>query len=417
MRGKQSYSRNKENLSDELPQRDCKIATVAGTLPRNDNGYMPHTWVEISQSALRHNISAIRSLIGDERKLIAVVKANAYGHGLAAVAGAIEDQVDYFAVATIEEAQNLRSPKASRITRPILVLAYFPATDEAVNWAAQERVEVTVHSLDQARRLSLLVKNGELRVHVKVDTGMGRLGILPDKAAETVKAISLLPHLYIKGIFSHLADPFGNMVYTKDQLESFAALKKTLSKSGFESQLYHLAKTTAILSLPESYHDAVRLGVGLYGIWPAVELQAWMKKEKPDFSFQPALTWKAKISQIKDYPADSFVGYGCTYKTRRQSRLAIVPVGYYEGYDRGLSNQGAVLIRGVRCPVRGLVCMNMIIVDVTEVEHINESDEVVLIGKQGDEEITARELAEMCRTINYEIVTRINPLLERKLVS
>ena len=343
-----------------------------------------------------------------------VVKANAYGHGLNEVAGVIEEKVDYFAVATIEEAQSLR--KAGR-TRPILVLAYFPLEVEAVNWAVQERVEATVHSLDHARKLAQLVQEGELRVHIKIDTGLGRLGIAANEAVSIVQEINKLPKLHIKGVFSHLADPFGNIAYTNEQLQNFRDIKKQLVKSGLDSQLYHIAKTTAILSQPESLHNAVRLGVGLYGIWPAKELKAWMKKENPTFSFKPLLTWKAKILQIKDYPVDAYVGYGCTYKTRRKSRLAIVPVGYYEGYDRGLSNQGQVLIRGKRCPVRGLVCMNMIIVDVTEVEHVSEHDEVVLIGQQGDEEITARELAEMCHTINYEIVTRINPLLERKLVS
>ncbi|MEK7125843.1 MAG: alanine racemase [Patescibacteria group bacterium] len=375
---------------------------------------MSHTWLEISKSALQHNIQSICGLIGEERKLFVVVKANAYGHGLNEVASVIEDKVDYFAVATLEEAQNLR--KAGR-TRPILVLAYFPFEAEAVNWAVQERVEATVHSLDHARKLAQLVKDGELRVHVKIDTGLGRLGISVNEAVATVREINKLARLHIKGVFSHLADPFGNIAYTNEQLQNFRDIKKQLVKSGLDSQLYHIAKTTAILSQPESLHNAVRLGVGLYGIWPAKELKAWMKKEKPDFSLKPALTWKAKILQIKDYPADSYVGYGCTYKTRCPSRLAIVPVGYYEGYDRGLSNQGVVLIRGQRCPVRGLVCMNMIIVDVTEVEHVSEHDEVVLIGQQGDEEITARELAEMCHTINYEIVTRINPLIERKLVN
>lgn len=374
---------------------------------------MAHTWLEISTGALKHNIDSIRGLIGQERKLIAVVKANAYGHGLNEVAGAIEDQVDYFSVATIDEARSLR--KSGR-TRPILVLAYFPLEAEEANWAARERVEITVRSLDHAKKLSQLVKDGELRVHVKIDTGLGRLGIAVDEAVAAARAINQLPNLRVKGVFSHLADPFGNIAYTNEQLRNFSEIKKQLIKEGMDSQLYHIAKTTAILSQPESYHNAVRLGVGLYGIWPARELKDWVKKEKPDFNFQPALAWKAKILQIKDYPADAFVGYGCTYKTRRKSRLAIIPVGYYEGYDRGLSNQGNVLIRGQRCPVRGLVCMNMMIVDVTDVEYVSEEDEVVLIGRQGDEEITAHDVADWAKTINYEIVTRINPLIERKII-
>jgi len=374
---------------------------------------MLHSWVEISRCALNHNIAAVRRLIGEERKLIAVIKANAYGHGLAEVAGAIEESVDYFSVATAAEAEILRRSGA---TLPILVLAFAPEDRDVINWCVSERVELTVHSQEQAERLSRLVDHGELRIHVKIDTGLGRLGITATGSRSIIENIAKLPNLHIKGIFSHLADPFGNISYTKEQLEKFAALRQELVRHGFDSQLYHLAKTTAILSLPESYYNSVRLGIGLYGIWPAQELKDWVKKEKPDFSFKPVLTWKTTVLQVKDYPAHAFVGYGCSYQTRRQTRLAIIPVGYYDGYDRGLSNTGAVLINGQRCPIRGLVCMNMTIVDVTDAGGVSEGDEVVLIGAQGDEVITARDLAEWAGTINYEIVTRINPNIQRVLV-
>ena len=374
---------------------------------------MSHTWVEISASALKHNVASIRDLIGEERKLIAVVKANAYGHGLAQVAEVIEEAVDYFSVATVDEAQTLRR---HGIKEPILVLAYVPEEPGMINWCREERVEVTVSSLGQAERLARLVKDGELRVQVKIDTGLGRLGIPAAEAVAIAHQIAKLGSLHIKGFFSHLADPFGNITYTKKQLEEFSLARGELERAGFDSQLYHLAKTTAILSLPDSWHNAVRLGIGLYGIWPASELEHFVKKEKPDFSLQPVLSWKTQVLQVKDYPANSFVSYGCTYQTRRQTRLAIIPVGYYEGYDRGLSNRGQVLINGTRCPVRGLVCMNMTIVDITDADRVFEGDEVVLIGQQGDEAITAHDLAEMAHTINYEIVSRINPLIERKVV-
>ena len=374
---------------------------------------MSHTWVEISASALKHNVASIRDLIGEERKLIAVVKANAYGHGLAQVAEVIEEAVDYFSVATVDEAQTLRR---HGIKEPILVLAYVPEEPGMINWCREERVEVTVSSLGQAERLARLVKDGELRVQVKIDTGLGRLGIPAAEAVAIAHQIAKLGSLHIKGFFSHLADPFGNITYTKKQLEEFSLARGELERAGFDSQLYHLAKTTAILSLPDSWHNAVRLGIGLYGIWPASELEHFVKKEKPDFSLQPVLSWKTQVLQVKDYPANSFVSYGCTYQTRRQTRLAIIPVGYYEGFDRGLSNRGQVLINGTRCPVRGLVCMNMTIVDITDADRVFEGDEVVLIGQQGDEAITAHDLAEMAHTINYEIVSRINPLIERKVV-
>lgn len=377
---------------------------------------MSHTWLEISQSALKHNLTWFRSLIGPERKLMAVIKANAYGHGLIEVAQTIEDEVDYFAVANTDEAYALRK---AGLTRPILVLAYFPKDREVVEWAIKERVELPITNFEQAKQVSRLVRDGELRIHVKVDTGMGRLGILAreiDTAAAEIKQINELPNLHIKGIFSHLADPFGNISYTKEQLSSFAELHRALTKQGFDSQLYHLAKTTAILTLPDSYYDAVRLGIGLYGIWPALELKQWLRKEHPDFTLKPVLTWKAKITQIKDYPAESYIGYGCTFKTHRKTRIAIIPVGYYEGFDRGLSNKGEVLIRGQRCPVLGLVCMNMTIVDVTDAGRVSEEDEVVLMGQQGDEEITARDVAELAKTINYEVVTRINPLIPRVII-
>lgn len=374
---------------------------------------MSHTWLEISRGALKHNVASIRGLIGEERKLIAVVKANAYGHGLVEVAGVIEEAVDYFAVATMDEALTLRR---TGIKEPILVLAYVPEEPGAINWCREERVEVTVSSLGQAERLARLVNQGELRLHVKIDTGLGRLGLPAAEAVAIARQIAKLGSIHIRGFFSHLADPFGNITYTKKQLEEFSLARRELERAGFDSQLYHLAKTTAILSLPASYHNAVRLGIGLYGIWPASELEHFVKKEKPEFSLKSALTWKARILQIKDYPSGSFVGYGCTYQTQQKSRLAVIPVGYYEGFDRGLSNRGQVLVNGKRCPVRGLVCMNMTIIDITDAGRVSEGDEVVLIGQQGDEAITAHDLADWAHTINYEIVTRINPYINRVII-
>ncbi len=363
---------------------------------------MPHTWVEISESALLHNIKQFKQSLEKDVKLIAAVKANAYGHGLVAVSEAIQNEVDCLAVINLAEARIVRE---AGIHAPILVMGYIDESREAVAWAITERVEIAVNSKTHAERLSELAeKHGAgqpLRVHVKIDTGMGRMGILHANALEYIPKIAALPGLYIRGIMSHFADVTGHREHAERQLERFIRIKKELAAKKIEPALWHIAKTEAIVDYPESQLSAVRLGIGLYGIWP---------------SLKPVLTWKTSILQVKDYPKGEYVGYGCTHQTRRQTRIAILPVGYYEGYDRGLSNKGIVLIRGKRCPIIGRICMNMCMVDVTDSEGVRRGDEAVLIGAQGDEEIGAHEMAEWLGTIPYEVVTRINPLIERVLV-
>jgi len=371
---------------------------------------MPHTWVEISKSALRHNVTEIRSLIDPSVKLMVAVKANAYGHGLVQVATCIEDLVDTFAVVNLTEAKILRE---AGITAAILVLGYYDETEESLAWACQERIELTINSLEQAKRVVSRLNGEVARVHIKVDTGMGRSGILYTNAVATIKKISDLPGLSIRGVFSHLPDVVDHVSYTKNQLSAFEDIKFQLYRDKIDPPLWHIAKTSAILTLPESHQSAVRLGVGLYGLWPDAKLIRQTEKLHPSFSLRPALSWKSRIVQIKDYPKEHCVGYGCTYKTKRQTRIAVVPAGYYEGVDRKRSNNGDVLIDGTRYPIIGRVCMNMIMIDVTEEDSVREGDEVVILGESGADEITADEIAESINTINYEVVTRINPLLER----
>jgi alanine racemase len=379
---------------------------------------MQNTWIEISKSALLHNISVIKLLLGKSVKLVAVAKANAYGHGLVEIAKIIEKNVDYIAVINLDEAKELR--KANLIA-PILVLGYTSESSDDILWAIQERVEIVVNSLTHAERLSKIIEDSpggadDLKIHIKVDTGMGRMGILPENAIEYIKKINEIQHLRIKGIESHFADVVDHRDFAKEQLQKFEDIKFQLFKEKIEPQLWHMAKTEAILDFPESHLDAVRLGIGLYGLWPDIKLIDRVHIAHPELELKPALTWKTKILQVKDYPKGEFVGYGCTYKTKRKTRIAIFPVGYYEGYDRGLSNKGEVLINGVRCPILGRICMNMSMTDVTDVPKARRDDEVVLIGKQRDEEISAEEMATWLDTINYEVVTRINPKIEKRVV-
>ena len=375
---------------------------------------MTHTIVEISKSALLHNIAQFRLLAGQQAKLIATVKANAYGHGLLEVASVIQDEVDYLAVINLYEASVLRQ---SGIHVPILVLGYTSETKDDISYAIAERIELVTNSLTHAERLSALATDaGELKIHVKVDTGMGRMGILPEHAIDYIQKIAELPNIYVKGVMSHFADAVNHRSYAQKQLERFLEIKEALKKENTQPPLWHMAKTEAILDFGESILDAVRLGIGLYGLWPDHKLVDRVRKQHPEFSLKPALRWKTSALQVKEYPKGEYVGYGCTYQTTRPTKIAVIPVGYYEGFDRGLSNCGEVLIAGERCPIIGRICMNMCMVDVTDVDGIRRNAEVILIGKQGDEEITAREIADTLDTIQYEVVTRINPFIKRVIV-
>ncbi|OJI06484.1 alanine racemase [bacterium CG10_46_32] len=376
-----------------------------------------HTWVEISKGALAHNLRQFK-FISKDAKLIGVIKANAYGHGLEQVADAIADTVDYLAVINLNEAKRIR---AAGVRVPVLILGYVEENKEELQWLIRERVELVVNSLTHAQRLSkLLFESGEaseLRVHAKVDTGMGRMGIMPEHAVGYIKQINELPHLYLKGVESHFADVTNHPEYTKKQLAIFLDIKYQLYREKIEPPLFHIAKTEAILNFFESHLDAVRLGIGLYGLWPDTKLIDRVALVHPEFSLKPVLSWKARVLQVKDYPEGSFIGYGCTHQTKRKTRIAIIPVGYYEGYSRGLSNKGEMLIRGKRCKVLGNICMNMAMVDVTAVSGVQRADEAVLIGAQKHEEITAHDIAEILGTVHYEVVTRINPLIPRVVVA
>ncbi|MBI2050664.1 MAG: alanine racemase [Parcubacteria group bacterium] len=375
-----------------------------------------HTWVEISKSALKHNVAQFKSLIR-AAALIAVVKANAYGHGLAEVSEVIQDDVDFLAVINLDEARLIR---ARGVHTPIIILGYIEETIEALQWAVQERVEIVVNSLSHGQRLSELLaqsrESGVLRVHAKIDTGLGRMGISPENAVSYIAQINELPQLYLKGVESHFADVAGHREYAEEQLKRFLDIRYQLFREKVEPQLWHMAKTEAILGFPESHLDAVRPGIGLYGLWPDPKCAGRRAGTHPEFELKPVLSWKARILQVKDCPEGAYIGYGCTHQTKRKTKIAVIPAGYYEGYGRGLSNRGEMLVAGKRCPVLGNVCMNMAMIDVTGVAGATRGDEAVLIGKQKDEEITAREIADLLGTVQYEVVAGINPFIKRIVV-
>ena len=373
-------------------------------------------WVEISKENLLQNISVIRDLIGKSRKLMAVVKSNAYGHGMIEISKIIlKGFVDWLGVNSIEEGIELRNNK---INVPILVLGYVPLRDleDAIN----NDLRLTVYNIETVKKLKEIGMklNKDIPIHIKVETGTNRQGVMGKRLSTLLDFIRGNSSLKLEGISTHFAniEDTTDHSYAQFQLDEFKRMENEFLKDK-TNLLRHTACTAAVLLFPETYFEMVRVGIGMYGLWPSKQTKVSCSMEgKKIPELKPVLTWKTKIAQLKDVPDGSFISYGGTYRTTRESRIAVLPVGYYDGYSRAFSNIAHVLVKGKRAPVRGRVCMNIIMVDVTDIPDVELEDEVVLLGKQGNEEITADHLASLAGTINYEIVTRINPALERRVV-
>ncbi|MDE0504559.1 MAG: alanine racemase [Candidatus Poribacteria bacterium] len=373
---------------------------------------MPLTTVEISKTALKHNLGQLKAILPPEFTFIAVIKANAYGHEMSGVAEAIKGEVPYMAVSTIEDGLALRE---SGINQKLLIMGNVDCDDESLlREAVEKRLELSVYNQEllDALQIAATDTNRTARIHIKVDTGMRRFGVLESEALEFIEAASKTPAITIQGVFSHLGMADEESGFTEVQESRFRALQDQLSERGISIPLYHLYNSPG--SMRENLlGNACRIGISLYGLYPSRYCRAQMEARIPEFSLRPVLTWKTRIVQVKRVPGGSLVSYGGIYRTKGEEALAILPIGHFDGYDRGLSNKADVLIRGKRCPVAGRVCMNQTVVNVSGVPGARVGDEVVLLGKGGEEEITAEELADKIDTVVYEIVTRINPSLPR----
>jgi alanine racemase len=378
----------------------------------------PLQWVAIDRSALIHNLSQFRCLIGANRKLLATVKANAYGHGILEVAKiALKGGADWLGVHSIEEGLSLRKNK---VTCPILVLGYV-SLDE-LEQAIRFDLRLTVYSPETIERLIELVSplKRKTRLHVKVETGTHRQGVLEKDFFPFIEKILKHPGLILEGISTHFAniEDTTDHSYARFQLDNFNKICRKLGERGVEIPIKHIASTAATILFPDTYFDMVRIGVGMYGLWPSKETYlSCILQDREPIQLKSVLSWMARVAQIKEIPKGSYVGYGCTYRTTRKTTLAVLPLGYYDGYSRANSNVAHVLIKGQRAAVRGRVAMDFIMVDVTDIPEVRIEDVAVLLGKDGDEEITADDLAGWSGTINYEAVTRINPLVPRIIVS
>ena len=371
------------------------------------------TWVEIDRAAVLHNLRVLRERVAPAQ-IMAVVKGNAYGHGLHEVASIVRDEADWFGVNALHEAEALR---ADGHVRPILILGHTPPEQAAA--VVRGGFRQVIYDRDLMEALSCVAQdaNRAARVHVKVETGTNRQGVAGDELAALVAAVRARPELALEGLYTHYAniEEAGDFAYAGRQLARFEAAVACV-ETGVPVPVKHTACSAAAILYPQTYFNLVRIGISLYGLWPSEATRRAACAGARPLALRPALAWKCRIAQVKDVPADETVGYGCTFRTERPTRLAVLPVGYYEGLDRGLSNRGVALVRGRRAPIAGRVCMNMTMLDVTDVTGAAAGDEVVLIGAQGEETITAEEMGALLDTINYEVVTRIGASVPRLVV-
>ncbi len=374
-------------------------------------------WVELDRNAPDHNLKEILKGAKKGARFCAVVKSNAYGHGAREITSLLPS-ADWFAVNSLDEGLELRS---FGIKKPVLLLGYVPLSrlDEAIN----NELRLTVYNYETLERIDSLSKKGLLKkpalIHLKIETGTGRQGILLDEIPDFVNAILNTENTIFEGVSTHYAniEDTINSEYARHQLQIFKKALALIRDNGGNPEVIHTACTAAAILFPQTHFSMLRVGIGIYGLWPSREtyLSALLSGSYlPDL--KPVLTWKTKVVQIKTLPEGSYVGYGCTYKTTRKTKIAVLPVGYADGYDRALGNTAHVLVKGRRAPVIGRVCMNLTMIDVTDVPDLKLEDEVVLLGKSGNEQITAEQMANWAGTINYEIVTRISPFLERRIV-
>jgi alanine racemase len=366
-------------------------------------------WAEVDLNCIVHNMQEIRRLVREPCELMAVVKADGYGHGALPVARTVlHAGASRLAVAIPEEGVTLRE---GGITSPILVMgSIWPEQAEMI---VSNFLIATVFDLPLAQALSGEGKRQgkNVRVHLKVDTGMGRIGLFPHDVVPFVNQVRRLPYLEIEGIYTHFATADAvDKTYVYRQLELFEKVLKEMKDAGIQIPLRHAANSAAILNLPESHLDMVRPGIILYGINP-------LEGGSPSINLEPALSWKAKIAYVKQVPTGTGISYGRTHITRGSVRIATLPLGYADGLSRAFSNKGEVLIHGQRVPIVGRVCMDQCMVDVSQVEGVQIGDEAVLIGLQDGDQLSAEEIAHKIGTIGYEIVCNIGKRVPRIYVS
>jgi len=372
-----------------------------------DHSHM--TWVEIDAPALRGNIQRFRKLVGPDVLLATVVKANAYGHGLAEIATiALQAGADWLVVESLGEGMRLRE---LGLECPILLLGNVQLSE--LPKVVENDFRLTVFNVETLQSLVTVSTklSRDVRVHLKVETGMNRRGMLLKLLPKALGLIQGSAHIQLEGLCSHLAtaDEPGDPTHAQFQVENFHRAVAEVENRGIHLPIRHLLNSAGTYLLEQARFNMVRMGISTYGLWPSDQTRrVCLEKGLGPRSLEPVMSWKTKVVQVKEIQAGSYIGYGRTFQATRPTRAAALPVGYSDGYDRKLSNKGHVLIRKRRARVLGRVSMNVTMVDVTDISGVQLEDEAVLLGRQGDQEITADELAAVLETINYEVVTRVN---------
>lgn len=373
------------------------------------------TWLEIDTKAIQFNLKQFRKIIGPDVLLMPVIKANAYGHGFLEIAKICQQnrEVDRICVVNSDEALRLTR---NRIHKPIQILSFYDFDDKILLELANPpsafggggQIIFPLYTHEQAKILNKIGERAKTKIktHIKIDVGASRVGILPKDAVEFINKIKKLKNIDIEGIWSHFSSSEDNREVTQQQLNIFNDVLLKLKEQKIDPPLKHLACSAAAILYPTSRLGAARIGISLYGLYPS-------KQTVGKINLKPALSWHTKVIQVKNVPSGTKIGYDGAYTVNRPTKLAVLPVGYWDGFDRGLSNRGQVLIKGYRCPILGRVCMNLTMVDVTGLAEVKIGDEITLLGEQKRQKITAEDMASWAGTINYEIIDRINPLLPR----
>jgi len=367
---------------------------------------MRTVWAEVDLDAIAYNVQNIKKIVGN-KEIIAVVKADGYGHGaIDIVPVLLENGINKLAVAVLTEAIELRK---SNIKAPIMILGYTDLTyaDDIIKYD----IEQTVYDLEYAKELSrvALILNKKAKIHIALDTGMGRIGFIPnEESIRQVKEIADLEGINLEGIFTHFStSDETDKDYTLEQLKKFQDFNERLKEIGVNIPLKHCSNSGAIIDLPETYLDAVRAGIIIYGYYPSQEVN------KERLPLKPALTLKTKVVHIKELEEGNYISYGRTFKTERKSIIATLPIGYADGYSRLLSGNVKVIINGKYSNVVGRICMDQCMVDVTDIENVKVGDEVILLGEEGNLRFNADDIAEILGTINYEVICMLRQRIPR----
>ena len=362
-------------------------------------------YAAINLGAITHNLNALKSCMGKGVMAMAVVKANAYGHGSVFVSKHIENEVDFFAVADFDEALELRN---SGIKKPILILSYTSPLiyDELI----ENDVTATIYNYEEAKQLSSIAKSKgkKAKIHIAVDTGMGRIGFFPDsEGADEVEKISQLEGLILEGLFSHYACADSlDKTSSLEQTELFDKFITLLEEKGVNIPIKHICNSAGTIELQKKY-NMCRLGISLYGLYPSDEV------DKNKIKLIPAMEVISHVVHIKEIPSGFKIGYGHTYTSSSPRRIATVCIGYADGYNRCFSNVGYVLINGKKAPVVGRVCMDQIMVDITDIENVSVGIQATILGENNGARITAQELGEMSHSFNYEVICTFMPRVKR----